>query len=79
MRDTNLGKNQERERERGRDRERAERDQKGYGQHSVAVTQAARQQVRDRNRAKGAFELSLDGATLLGRRAGKPAPPVGGA
>lgn len=75
MRDTNLGKGQER----GRERERAEKDQKGYGQHSVAVTQAARQQVRDTNRAKGAFELTLDGATLLGRRAGKPTARVGGA
>jgi serine/threonine protein kinase len=42
--------------------------QKGYGQHSPAVTAAAKQQVRNR---KGAFELSLDGATLLGRRANK--------
>jgi hypothetical protein len=39
--------------------------QKGYGQHSPAVAAAARQQVRNR---KGAFELNLDGATLLGRR-----------
>ncbi|RAL68196.1 hypothetical protein DID88_008902 [Monilinia fructigena] len=44
---------------------------KGYGQHSPAVTAAARQQVRNRN---GAFELSLDGATLLGRRHKKAAP-----
>lgn len=40
----------------------------GYGQHSAAVTAAAKQQVRN----KGVFELNLDGATLLGRR--KPAP-----
>ncbi|KAF4630982.1 hypothetical protein G7Y89_g7152 [Cudoniella acicularis] len=39
--------------------------QKGYGQHSAAVTAAAKQQVRNR---KGAFELNLDGATLLSRR-----------
>ncbi|PMD49855.1 Pkinase-domain-containing protein [Hyaloscypha bicolor E] len=39
--------------------------QKGYGQHSPAVTAAAKQQVRNR---KGAFELNLEGATLLGRR-----------
>ncbi|KAH8596548.1 kinase-like domain-containing protein [Bisporella sp. PMI_857] len=39
--------------------------QKGYGQHSAAVTAAAKQQVKNR---KGAFELNLDGATLLGRR-----------
>jgi hypothetical protein len=38
--------------------------QKGYGQHSAAVAAAAKQQVK----RKGAFELNLDGATLLGRR-----------
>jgi serine/threonine protein kinase len=38
--------------------------QKGYGQHSPAVTAAAKQQVKNR----GAFELNLDGATLIGRR-----------
>jgi serine/threonine protein kinase len=77
MRDTNLGKGQER----GRERERQpEKEAKGYGQHSMAVTQAARQQVRDTNKKKGAFELSLDGATLLGkRRAGGPTARVGGA
>ena len=42
--------------------------QKGYGQHSAAVTAAAKQQVRAR---KGNFELSLDNATLLGRRGNK--------
>jgi hypothetical protein len=42
--------------------------QKGYGQHSAAVTAAAKQQVRNR---KGAFELNLEGATLLGRRGQK--------
>ena len=72
MRKTHLSKDQER----GRDRER--HGDKGYGQHSAAVTQAARQQVRDRNKQKGAFELNLDGATLLGRRANKPAASVGG-
>jgi serine/threonine-protein kinase RCK2 len=45
-------------------------EQRGYGQHSVAVAAAAKQQVRNR---KGAFELNLDGATLLGRR-GQKAP-----
>ena len=40
-------------------------EQRGYGQHSPAVAAAARQQVRNR---KQAFELNLDGATLLGRR-----------
>lgn len=44
---------------------------KGYGQHSAAVTAAAKQQVRNR---KGAFELNLDGATLLGRRGKAPGP-----
>ena len=67
---------------RGRDRERkaqpppAADQAKGYGQHSAVVTAAARQQVRDRNRQKGAFELNLDGATLLGRRGMKPAAGV---
>ncbi|KAI0828117.1 kinase-like domain-containing protein [Hypoxylon sp. FL0890] len=79
MRKTHLGKDQERGRERDRNTDR-ERDrnadkERGYGQHSAAVAQAARQQVRDRNKQRGAFELNLDGATLLGRRAGK-APPT---
>ena len=43
--------------------------QKGYGQHSPEVAAAARKQVRN----KGPFELSLDNATLLGRR-GKKGP-----
>ncbi|KAI1758673.1 kinase-like domain-containing protein [Hypoxylon sp. FL1150] len=76
MRKTNLGKDQERGRERDRP---ADKQEKGYGQHSAAVAQAARQQVRDRNKQRGAFELNLDGATLLGRRAGKgPIASVGG-
>lgn len=64
--------------QRGRERERQSRapDQKGYGQHSAAVTAAARQQVKDRNRQKGAFELNMDGATLLGRRGMKPVARV---
>lgn len=74
----------EKEAQRGRERESnkgaptavGEPQQRGYGQHSAAVTAAARQQVRDRNRQKGAFELNLDGATLLGRRGVKQAPPV---
>ncbi len=68
---------------RGRDRERkpapppaATAEQRGYGQHSATVAAAARQQVRERNRQKGAFELNLDGATLLGRRGAKPAARV---
>ena len=43
---------------------------RGYGQHSPAVAAAAKRQVRN----KGAFELSLDNATLLGRRGKKPDP-----
>ncbi|KAL9941303.1 hypothetical protein ACHAO5_009133 [Verticillium nonalfalfae] len=69
----------QKERERGRERERHAPTEKGYGQHSPAVTAAARQQVRDRNRQKGAFELNLDGATLLGRRAKHPLAEVTGA
>jgi hypothetical protein len=59
---------------RGRERERV--GEKGYGQHSAAVTAAARQQVRERQRQKGAFELNLDNATLLGKR-GKKIPVMG--
>ncbi|KAF2644644.1 Pkinase-domain-containing protein [Massarina eburnea CBS 473.64] len=44
--------------------------QRGYGQHSPAVAAAAKRQVK----SKGAFELSLDNSTLLGRRGKKPAP-----
>ena len=44
--------------------------QKGYGQHSAAVTAAAKQQVK----RKGAFELNLDGATLISRRHKAPPP-----
>jgi serine/threonine protein kinase len=68
---------------RGRDRERrahpppaAATEQRGYGQHSATVAAAARQQVRERNKQKGPFELNLDGATLLGRRGMKPAARV---
>lgn len=65
---------------RGRERERAPAPgEKGYGQHSAAVASAARQQVKSQQRQKGVFELSLDGATLLGRRGMKPATKVGGA
>lgn len=71
MRQTNLGKDQERGRERERQGER------GYGQHSAAVATAARHQVRERNKQRGAFELSMNGATLLGRRANKPTALAG--
>ncbi|KAI9785596.1 MAG: hypothetical protein M1816_000342 [Peltula sp. TS41687] len=43
-----------------------QQQQRGYGQHSAAVAAAARQQVRKKQ--AGPFELSLDNATLLGRR-----------
>lgn len=39
--------------------------QQGYGQHSAAVAAAARKHARAKG---GPFELSLDNATLLGRR-----------
>ncbi|KAK5129918.1 MAPK-activated protein kinase Srk1 [Meristemomyces frigidus] len=41
---------------------------RGYGQHSPEVAAAAKRQVRNK---AGAFELSLDNTTLLGRRAKK--------
>ncbi|KAF2662031.1 Pkinase-domain-containing protein [Lophiostoma macrostomum CBS 122681] len=44
--------------------------ERGYGQHSPAVAAAAKRQVRN----KGAFELSLDNSTLLGRRQKKVEP-----
>jgi len=80
MKDAHI-KDQQHHEQRGRDRQSraqpppaaAEPHAKGYGQHSAAVTAAARQQVRDRNKQKGAFELNLDGATLLGRRGAKTA------
>ena len=48
--------------------------QKGYGQHSPEVAAAAKRQVKNK---AGAFELSLDNATLLGRRGKKTAEPSG--
>ena len=47
--------------------------ERGYGQHSPAVAAAAKRQVK----SKGPFELSLDSATLLGRRAKKGPAPSG--
>ena len=73
MRKTNI-RDQEGQQQRGRERARA--NEKGYGQHSAAVTAAARQQVRDTNRQKGPFELNLDNATLLGKR-NKKVPAMG--
>ncbi|KAK3725942.1 MAPK-activated protein kinase Srk1 [Vermiconidia calcicola] len=45
--------------------------QRGYGQHSAEVAAAAKRQVKNK---AGAFELSLDNATLLGRRGKKQEP-----
>jgi len=52
---------------------RTQPQERGYGQHSPAVAAAAKKQVRNR----GAFELSLDNATLLGRRGKKQPDPSG--
>ncbi|KAM0547046.1 hypothetical protein ACHAPJ_010589 [Fusarium lateritium] len=73
MRKTNIRDQEQQQQSRGRERERAER---GYGQHSATVATAARQQVRERNRQRGAFELNLDNATLLGKR-NKKVPVMG--
>lgn len=51
-------------------RQPRQQEQRGYGQHSPAVAAAAKRQVKN----KGAFELSLDNATLLGRRHKKQEP-----
>ncbi len=61
MRNTNLGNPSAA----AQARQAAAPKQAGYGQHSPAVAAAAKQQVR---KNKGAFELSLDNSTLLGRR-----------
>ncbi|KAK5165820.1 MAPK-activated protein kinase Srk1 [Saxophila tyrrhenica] len=42
---------------------------RGYGQHSPEVAAAAKRQVKNK---AGAFELSLDNATMLGRRKKQP-------
>jgi len=47
------------------------KQERGYGQHSPAVAAAAKRQVRN----KGAFELSLDNASILGRRHKKGPEP----
>jgi serine/threonine protein kinase len=51
-------------------RQQPKTQERGYGQHSPAVAAAAKRQVKN----KGAFELSLEGATLLGRRGKKTEP-----
>ena len=71
MRNTNLGQAQPSAAAQARQAAAPPRQQeRGYGQHSPAVAAAAKQQVR---KNRGAFELSLDNATLLGRR-GKGGP-----
>lgn len=51
--------------------QKAQPQARGYGQHSPEVAAAAKRQVKNK---AGAFELSLDNATLLGRRGKKPEP-----
>ena len=63
MRNTNLG--QPSAAAQARQAAAPRQQERGYGQHSPAVAAAAKQQVK---KNKGAFELSLDNATLLGRR-----------
>ena len=72
LRNTNLGTQpsaaaQARQQATGRYNPQQER---GYGQHSPAVAAAAKQSVGRKN--KQPFELSLDNATLLGRRGKGP-------
>ncbi|OJJ47001.1 hypothetical protein ASPZODRAFT_131922 [Penicilliopsis zonata CBS 506.65] len=73
LRSTNLGTTashaaQARAAERGRQpvRQGHQQPQQGYGQHSATVAQAARESIARNSRQP--FELSLDNATLLGRR-----------
>ena len=63
MRTTNLG--QPSAAAQARQAAAPRQQERGYGQHSAAVAAAAKQQVK---KNRGAFELSLDNATLLGRR-----------
>ncbi|KAI9758606.1 MAG: MAPK-activated protein kinase Srk1 [Chaenotheca gracillima] len=67
LRNTNLGTSAA-----GQARQADAPQQRGYGQHSPAVAAAAKQQVKKKQ--NGPFELSLDNATLLGRRGGKKEP-----
>lgn len=64
LRSTNLGHTSSAAQARLAAAPRQQQD-RGYGQHSPAVAAAAKQQVR---KNRGAFELSLDNATLIGRR-----------
>ena len=69
MRSTNLGSNvpsaAAQARQAAVPRQQQQPQERGYGQHSPAVAAAAKKQVKQ---GRGAFELNLDGATLLGRR-----------
>ncbi|KAI4163063.1 MAG: hypothetical protein LQ342_003381 [Letrouitia transgressa] len=65
MRHTNLGKPSAAAQARQAAAPPRSSQQQGYGQHSPQVAAAAKQQVR---KNRGPFELSLDNATLLGRR-----------
>ena len=56
----------------------AQPQDRGYGQHSAAVAAAAKKQVKQQQN-RGAFELNLDGATLLGKRGKMHQQTVGGA
>lgn len=47
----------------------AQKEQKGYGQHSPAIAAAARKEVRN----KGPFELNLESSSIMARR-GKKGP-----
>ena len=67
MRNTNLGNPSAAAQARAAaaPRQSAAQQERGYGQHSPQVAAAAKQQVK---KQRGAFELSLDNSTLLGRR-----------
>ena len=75
MRNTNLSAAAQARQANAPPRSTQQPQQRGYGQHSPEVAAAAKRQVKNK---AGAFELSLDNATLLGRRGkNKPADPSG--
>lgn len=69
MRSTNLGNpsSAAQARAAAAPRTSAAQQERGYGQHSPQVAAAAKQQVK-KQQQRGVFELTLDNATLLGRR-----------
>ena len=71
MRNTSLSAAAQARQQAAPPRQQQEPVQRGYGQHSPEVAAAAKRQVKNR---AGAFELSLDNATMLGRRKNKPEP-----